>query len=300
VDFGSPPDPVPIRSTVSKGGPIVIASFDFAESETLAHIYAQALEESGYPVRLITRVGSKEIVEPALLQGIVDFVPDYQGTALEFVTLNADFAPLSDRLTHLQLSDIMEPRGVSVLDYAPGENKNEVVVTRSVAEALDLKKISDLLPHANEMVLGGPPECPTRPLCQLGLRETYFLGFKEFRPLDTGGPVTVEALESGEIDVGILFTTNPAIPANDLVMLKDDEGLQPHENIVPLVRTEVVDRFGDDFVSLVDSVSKQITTDELRDLNERVERFGSSPAAAATAWLKLKRLVGAGGPRSEG
>ena len=261
------------------------------ESETLAHVYAQVLEENGYPVDLITSVGSKEIVEPALQQGIIDFVPDYQGTALEFVTLNAEFAPLTDKQTNLQLRDIMEPRGVSVLDHAPGENKNEVVVTRAVADEFGLRKISDLEPYAREMTLGGPPECPTRPLCQLGLRETYALAFNEFRALDTGGPITVKALEAGEIDVGILFTTNPAIPANDLVMLRDDKGLQPHENVVPIVRTEVIDRFGDDFVSLVDSVSENITTDELRDLNERVELSGGSPATAATAWLKLKGLI---------
>jgi len=291
VEFGSSADPVRVESTVGEGGPIVIASFDFAESETLAHIYGQVLEENGYPVRLMPAVGSKEIVEPALQQGIIDFVPDYQGTALKFVTLNAEYGPMTDRQTFLQLRDILEPRGVSVLDFAPGENKNEVVVTRAVADEFDLQKISDLQPYASEMLLGGPPECPARPLCLIGLEETYGLEFAEFRSLDTGGPITVEALQTGEIDVGILFTTNPAIPANDLVPLEDDLGLQPHENVVPIIRTEVIDRFGEELVVLVDSVSAKLTTDELRDLNERLEQFGSSPATAATEWLQLKRLI---------
>ena len=284
-------DPVRVESTVGEGGPIVIASFDFAESETLAHIYAQVLRENGYPVRLMPAVGSKEIVEPALQQGIIDFVPDYQGTALKFVTLNAEYGAMTDRQTFLQLRDILEPRGVSVLDFAPGENKNEVVVTRAVADEFDLQMISDLEPYASEMLVGGPPECPARPLCLIGLEETYGLEFAEFRSLDTGGPITVEALETGEIDVGILFSTNPAIPANDLVPLEDDLGLQPHENIVPIVRTEVIDRFGDGFVDLVNAVSENLTTDELRDLNEDVELLGSSPASAAGAWLRSKRLI---------
>lgn len=292
IGFGAASDPVRKESKVAEGGPIVIASFNFAESQTLAEVYAQALEENGFPTRIIHAVGSKEIVEPALQQGIIDFVPDYQGTALEFVTLNAEYAPLTDRQTYLQLRDILEPRGVSVLEYAPGENKNEVVVTRATAERFDLKKISDLQPLAPDMVLGGPPECPTRTLCLVGLEDEYGLAFAEFRSLDTGGPVTVEALKSGEIDVGILFTTNPAIPANDLVTLEDDEGLQPHENIVPVVRTVVVDVFGQDFVDVVDSVSEKLTTDALRDLNERVELFGATPEGAATAWLKLERLIG--------
>jgi len=68
--------------------------------------------------------------------------------------------------------------------------------------------------------------------------------------------------------------------------------LQPHENVVPIVRTEVIDRFGEEFVGLVDSVSAELTTADLRELNERVELSGSSPARAAMEWLKLKRLIG--------
>jgi osmoprotectant transport system substrate-binding protein len=292
IQIGEASEPVRKGSKVGDGGPIVIASFNFAESQTLAEVYSQALEENGFPTEVMHAVGSKEIVEPALQQGIVDFVLDYQGTALEFVTLNAEYAPLTDEQTYRQLRDIMEPRGVSVLDYAPGENKNEVVVTRATAERYDLKKISDLQSLAPDMILGGPPECPTRTLCLLGLEDEYGLAFAEFRSLDTGGPVTVDALKSGEIDVGILFTTNPAIPANDLVTLQDDEGLQPHENIVPVVRTVVVDVYGEDLVSVVDSVTEKLTTDALRNLNERVELFGATPEAAARAWLRLQRLIG--------
>jgi osmoprotectant transport system substrate-binding protein len=61
------------------------------------------------------------------------------------------------------------------------------------------------------LILGGPPECPERPFCQIGLRDTYGLEFAEFRPLDVGGPLTVAALENGDIDVGLLLTSDPNI-----------------------------------------------------------------------------------------
>ena len=66
---------------------------------------------------------------------------------------------------------------------------------------------------ASTMVLGGPPECPTRPYCQIGLEKTYGLNFKSFKPLDAGGPLTVAALKDGSIQVGLLFTTSGAIAA---------------------------------------------------------------------------------------
>ncbi|MGH2755807.1 MAG: ABC transporter substrate-binding protein [Actinomycetota bacterium] len=287
-------DPVRVPSTVGDGGPVVIASFDFAESETLAQIYAQVLGQKGYPVKVVPSVGSKEIVEPALVQGIIDFVPDYQGSTLEFFTLGSGEAPGSDAATNRELRDVLEPQGVSVLAPSPGENKNEVVVTRATSERFDLREISDLQAVADELVIGGPAECPARPLCLVGLQETYGLEFAEFRPLDTGGPVTVDALDTGVIDVAILFTTNPAIPANDFIMLRDDLDLQPHENVVPMVRTEAVEHFGDDLVTLVDSVTQLLTTDELREINEIVEVLG--PRDAATAWLRSQGLVATATP----
>src|SRR5262249_3449816 len=94
---------------------------------------------------------------------------------------------------------------------------------------------------ASTLVLGGPPERPERPFCLKGLEGTYGLTFKEFKPLDAGGPLTVEALKNGDIQVGLLFTSDPAIAANGFVLLQDDKGLQLADNLVPVVRKDIVD-----------------------------------------------------------
>src|SRR5215207_8003905 len=57
---------------------------------------------------------------------------------------------------------------------------------------------------AGQLTFGGPPECPERPFCLPGLQETYGIEFAEFIPLDVGGPLTVEALQNGDIDVALL------------------------------------------------------------------------------------------------
>jgi osmoprotectant transport system substrate-binding protein len=161
-----------------------------------------------------------------------------------------------------------------------------VVVTRQTADRLGLHRISDLATVASGLTFGGPPECPNRRFCLLGLERVYGLRFKEFVPLDAGGPLTRQALEHGNVDVGLLFTTDPAIVSDGLVTLDDDRHLQPAENVTPLVNREVVDRWGSHLVELVDRVSHDLTAQDLLDLNAQVERGEASVAAAAATWLK--------------
>src|SRR5687767_10078857 len=122
---------------------------------------------------------------------------------------------------------------------------------------------------ASTLVLGGPPECPERPFCLLGLQETYGLEFKEFLPTDAGGPITVQALQGGDIQVGLLFTSDPAIAVNDFVLLEDDQGLQLADNIIPVVRQEVIDANAG-VADLLNTVMERLTQEELTALNQAV------------------------------
>ena len=142
---------------------------------------------------------------------------------------------------------------------------------------------------ASQMIFGGPPEFKTRPDGIPGLKKNYDVSFGKYTVTDVGGPVTVNALKRGQVDAADLFTTDPSIARDKLVELVDDRDLQPSENVIPLVRTEVVDRFGPELVKLVDKVSAQLTTAVLSDLNAQVEG-GSTVAAVATSWLNSKGL----------
>jgi glycine betaine/choline ABC-type transport system substrate-binding protein len=144
---------------------------------------------------------------------------------------------------------------------------------------------------ASEMVLGGPPECPERPFCIPGLEETYGIEFQEFKPLDVGGPLTVQALENGQIDIGLLFSTSSTIAANDWVVLEDDKSLQTAENITPVVNSESND---ETIESLLNSVSAALTTENITDLNGQVEIDKESPADVAEAFLEGEGISGEG------
>jgi osmoprotectant transport system substrate-binding protein len=138
---------------------------------------------------------------------------------------------------------------------------------------------------ASQLVLGGPPECPTRPYCQIGLQKTYGLDFKSFKPLDSGGPLTVAALKSNSIQVGLLFTTSGQIAGNGWVLLQDDKKLQPADNVTPVLSNKITAAYGKSLADLVNGVSAKITTPVLTSLNKQTDIDQKDPDAVAQAWL---------------
>jgi len=269
---------------------VVVASFGFSESVTVSEIYGQALEAIGIPVERVADLGSRETVEPALEQGKVDLVPEYLGTVLTFLDPTASTAA-SVAATFERARTAFAARGSVLLTPAPGQDQNGFVVTRATAARLGLARISDLQPVADRLVFGGPPECPERPLCLPGLERVYGLHFKEFRPLDASGPLSVGALEGDEVDVALLFTSDGHLDGDQFVLLQDDRGLQPPDNLVPVVRKETVERFGPRLTDLLDRVSSLLHTKDLTEINRRVSIEGVKPARAAADWLRSRGLV---------
>ena len=141
---------------------------------------------------------------------------------------------------------------------------------------------------ASQLTFGGPPECPQRPFCIPGLERVYGIEFGEFKPLDVGGPLTVEALRNGDIDVALLFSTSSVIGDEGWVVLEDDQDLQAAENITPVARTEVLD---DTITERLDSISAALTTENVTELNGRVEIDGEDPADVAADFLQENGLL---------
>jgi len=139
------------------------------------------------------------------------------------------------------------------------------------------------------LTLGGPPECPERPFCLLGLQDTYGLEFGEFVPLDAGGPLTVQALTGGNIDVGLLFTSDPAIATSGFVLLEDDKQLQLADNIIPVVRQDVLDA-NPAVADLLNTVTSRLTQEELTNLNKAVTVDARPPADVASEWITAQNF----------
>ena len=271
-------------------GVIVVGAFGFAESTLLAEVYSQVLEAGDHEVERAYNLGPRELVVPALETGLVEFVPEYAGTALSFLSLGEALPTRDSEATRAALERVLEGGPLVALASAPAQNANTFVVRREVAEREGLRTLSDLAAAAPGLTFGGPPECATRPLCLEGLERVYGVEFGTVLRLDAGGPVTHQALRLGQIDVALLFTTDPAVDDAAYVELADDRGLQPAENVTPLARRDVVDTIGPDLIERIDAVSLALTTAELRELNARAAEAGSDLAGIARAWIEEQGL----------
>ena len=277
------------------GTVITVGSFDFPESVVLAEIYGQALAAASFPVRILADLGPRELVDPALMDGLVQLVPEYAGSALEFFSLGRLSATSDAAAANRALAGSVAGRGLMAASPAPAQDANAIVVTAATAARYGLRSIADLARLAPGLMFGGPPECPGRAYCLPGLQQVYGLHFKAFIPLDAGGPLTLQALEAGDIGAALLFTTDPGITARHLVVLADDRGLQPAENITPVVRRDVIVRYGPNLLAALNTVSALLDTGELRALDARVELAGQDPRLVAGRWLRAHGLIRPGG-----
>ena len=257
----------------------------------LADIYAGALAANGFPVRILPDLGTREVVDPALISDLLQIVPEYSGSALQFLSDGQLSAPSGSTATARALTQQAARRGLVAGRPSAAQDANVIVVTAATATRYDLRSVADLARWAPRLAFGGPPECQERGYCLPGLAQTYGLHFRTFIPLDAGGPLTLQALEAGYVGVALLFSTDPAITAQHLVVLADNRGLQPAENVTPLVRRDVVARYGPRLLAVLNAVSARLTTASLRALDAQAELPGSTPRKAAGTWLRAQRLA---------
>ena len=194
------------RRRPAPGTAITVGSFNFPESVLLAYLYADALADKGYPVRVLPDLGTRELVDPALMDGLIQLVPEYTGSALEFVSLG--------RARHRQRGGDRRGAGHGGTPGAGGAAAARRTATRSWSPRRRPPATgcgrSPTLAWWPGLVFGGPPECPERAYCLPGLKLIYGLRFRQFVALDADGPLTRQALGAGDIGVALLFTTDPA------------------------------------------------------------------------------------------
>lgn len=266
-------------SAAAGGGAIIIGSANFPESALLANIYASALTAKGVDASTNLNIGSREVYLKALEDGSINLVPEYTGVLLQYFDPAATATSPEDVYTALQEAT---PEGLEVLEKSDAEDKDAVVVTKATADANNLKTIADLAPVAGEFILGGPSEWETRPTGVPGLQSVYGLTFKEFKALDAGGPLTLNALTGDQIQAGNLFTTDPAILANDLVALEDPKSLFAAQNILPLISSAKVTP---EVTETLNAVSAKLTTETLIELLTKVTVDKQDSAQVAEEWV---------------
>ncbi len=277
----------PSTPSASSGPNVTIGSTNFPEQVIVANLYADVLKHAGAKVTVRANLGTREAVEPALAAGQLDLYPDYAGTLLIFLNMNDSQAATQTSTAVPALKSLLSPHGATVLNPAPALDSNVFAVTHATASKYHLTTLSSLSSAANQLILGGPPECPQRPLCLVGLQNTYGLHFKSFTSLDEAGPITVSALNSGEVQVAELFSSDGNIVANNFVQLTDDKHLQPADYVIPVIRKSVATPA---ITSALNGLSAKLTTEQLSQLNIKVSVDHDDPATVAQQWITQEHL----------
>ena len=262
---------------------VTVTSQGFPESEILAQLYGQVLAANGFTVKYQPGIGSRETFIPALQDGSVDLIPDYSGNLLYGADKNATATSEEDVVAALPA--VLEPLGLRVLDPAPAQDSDALVVTPEFASAHGLKTIADLAPIAGEITIGANTEFENRSYGRPGLESVYGVSGFKFKAIDDyGGPGTLSDLLAGTIQVADIYTTTPSIKQNKLVVLDDPKNMIAAQNVIPLLNE---DAYSDKLAKLLNAVSAKLTTAELLDLNEiSAAPSKPSPEKVAGDWLR--------------
>jgi len=263
---------------------ITVGSANFPESELLAELYAGALEAKGVSVTKKLNIASRETYVPALTKGEIDLIPEYTGAFAKYLNADADTSDEQAALASLQAA---LPKTLTALQPAAAQDKDSITVTRATADKYSLKTIEDLAPVAGQLVLGGPPEWKSRSYGVPGLKKAYGLTFKDFKALDVAGPLTVQALKNGQVQAANLFTTDPAIKANDFVSLEDTKSFFGAQNVIPVLTAS---KATPEVTAALNGVSAKLDTDTLATLVTKVVVDKQDASAVAAEWLTANGL----------
>ena len=266
----------------SSKGTITIAGFKFSAGTVLMQLYGQALAHDGYTVNYKPNLGSREVVAPAIENGQIDLYIRYAATDLEFYNKGAGEATGDVNATVAKLNQHLQTQKLEALTPSNTIDTNAFAVTKATADRYSLKTLSDLAKVSKQLVMGGPPECKTRPFCVPGLKSVYGITFKDFKTLDADGTLTRAAFANGSIQVGLVFSSDADLNSLGLVVLQDDKHLESADNVVPVIRTAVA---SDEVKKVLNAISAKLTTPDLINLNAQVQLQHQDADAATKAWL---------------
>ncbi|MDQ2934758.1 MAG: ABC transporter substrate-binding protein [Chloroflexota bacterium] len=280
----------PSQSAAATKPKVIVGSADFYESTLVAEMYAQALEAKGYTVERKLVLGARKLTNDALKNGQLNLMPEYIGSEARELKAEATGDP---NVTAANLKKALEPLGLTLLDFAPGQDQNGFVVRQETATKYSLKTLTDLAAVTDPLKWGLPPECKTSPSCHKALLDSYGIDTDKLEvvPLAPCSAPMAEALNSSNVDVAELCTTQPAIQQFNFVLLQDDKRSQPADNMAPVVRKDLLDSAPSDFAETLNAISAKLTTDQLTALGVEIVNNHKTEAEVAKKWLTDNGLI---------
>ncbi len=256
----------------------VVGAKTFAEQYVLSALIAQRLQAAGLAATTREGLGSNVIYQ-ALASGDIDVYVDYSGTLWANQFHHSDIRPRRELLT--ELTTTLARQKITLSGELGFENAYALVMPRKRAEALGIRTIADLAPHAPTMSMAADYEFFSRPEW-MGLQKAYGLKFRAQRQMQPD--FMYAAAASGEVDVIAGYTSDGLIAKYDLVVLEDVRHAIPPYDAIVLIAPK---RAGDQALqAALRPLLDRIDIADMREANLRAAGGGgaSSPDAVAR-WL---------------
>ena len=260
---------------------ITIGTKNFTEQYILGELYAQTLRKAGFRVDLKSNIGSSEIIDKALTAGSLDMYPEYTGVLLSEIAGDRSRPPSAAK-TYAAARAFEQKRGFTLLAATPFSDSNALVVLPRFAKKWHLSSIADLK-RVPRLRLGALPEFAARFEGSMGLRSVYGLTNFRFFPLQVTD--RYHTLDDGKVNVLAVFTTEGQLSAGSYVVLRDPLKLFAYQNLAPVIRRDLVRRYGGRLTAPLDRLTRRLTTDVMRRMNAAVDLRRQKPAAVAARFL---------------
>ncbi len=274
------------------GGPVTIASQSFPEAALMASMYELLLADAGYEPT-VQLVDSRDAYM-ATFPGDVDVVPEYVGGIVNFLNSTSDQGS-GEQLTAgdgEELAeageDLLDEAGIELLELSEATDTNAYFVTVERAEEESWEVLSDL--EGESVVLAAAPDCEGRLDCEAGLREEYGIDITKVLPLGYAGDQTYQSVLDGESDLGQTSTTDGTLESLGLVVLDDDQEIQPAQNLVPAVAEDFLEQ-NEGVADVLEELMAALDTDTLTELNGRMAVDREKPEDVARDFLESEGLL---------
>jgi osmoprotectant transport system substrate-binding protein len=267
---------------------LTLGTKDFTEEFILGQLYRQALEAKGYKVNYKENIGATEIVDKALTSGQIDAYPEYTGeSAATVAKINKNVS--SPQQEYDLAKAFYAKRGQSMSEMTPFFDTDAIAVKKSFAQQHGLVTTEDLK-KLKHFTLGARPEFLNRQEGAAGMKSVYGLHNFSFKSLALG--VQYQALDSGAVDAIDVFTTDPQLASGKYTVLKDPKNIFGFQNIALVINTKKLQQLGgDQFMSIINSVNKLLTTPAVVAMNKAVAIDKQSAATVAKSFLQANHLL---------
>ncbi|SDR05191.1 osmoprotectant transport system substrate-binding protein [Curtobacterium sp. UNCCL20] len=282
-------DPLSSGSGNGDSKTITVGSQAYPSNEIIAELYAQELEHEGFTVKKQLNIGQRKAYWPEVAKGSITVFPEYNGNLLNYL-LQEDGKDTTTETTTDGINSALKsalPSDVKALPSADASDADTYTVTQATADKYDLKSIADLSKIGGTISIAANPEFATAAYGPKGLKEKYGITGEVNQQNDSGGPLTIKAIQDGDSQVADIYSASASIKTEKLVTLEDPKHLVPANNVTPIVSKDLSSKAAD----AIEKVNKLLTTDVLIELNRQNSVDQKSASSVAKSFLQKNDLL---------